>query len=98
MNSIETLLVALPAEYDGNNIVRGELEDPPLSREMKLRENSIARRPLISGQLSRRESADGVRDPMGISSRAGFNQGGKRSEEFRIFFYRDYLQGRPRPL
>lgn len=40
-----------------------------LSREMKLRENSIAPRPLISGQLSRREPADGAGDPMGISSR-----------------------------
>lgn len=40
---------------------------------MKLRENSIALRPLISGQLSRRESADGA-GPNGNFFQTGFNQ------------------------
>lgn len=47
------------AEHDGNNIVWEVLVNF-LLREMKLRENSIALRPLINAQLSQRESADGA--------------------------------------
>lgn len=47
---------------------------------MKLRENSIAPRSLISGQLSRQKSADGA-GPDGNFFQIGFNQSIERSEE-----------------
>lgn len=67
-----------------------------LSREMKLRENSIARRPLISGQLSRRESADGARDPMGISSRQdSIRVAAREVRGVRTLFRRPFARARP---
>lgn len=60
MNPIEIYFVFFFAEHGGNNIIQEKLVNF-LLREMKLRENSIALRPLINAQLSQRESADGAR-------------------------------------
>jgi len=51
---------------------------------MKLRENSIAPRPLISDQLSRRESTDGA-EPNGNFFHTGFNRSIERFKESSTF-------------
>jgi len=51
---------------------------------MKLRENSIAPRPLISDQLSRRESTDGA-GPNGNFFHTGFNRSIERFKESSTF-------------